>query len=196
MTDPRQGDPPAAGATGGPTTSADGALTSVARTHDISGQARAELELLGCLLHADAEQAAEIARAVPADVFTDPLTRVAYSAAEQLAGHGAPVTPPDVVAVVVHAGLWPRDLHHEVTGRVIDAYTDCLFPSAWRVAAAQLLDAHAVRVTSAKLAQAAALLREGHLRDVAAQLHDAAEFLELVAGWSGHVRREGLGVVA
>jgi hypothetical protein len=162
---------------------ADGTASIVGAGSDISEQVR-DRDLLGVMLQcqtpADVKQ---IMFTVPAEAFADPLNAAIWRAAEALADHGV-CGPVAVVKTVVAAGLWPRDCHHEVTGRVIDAITDVRFDADdWSTPAVEVLYAYGRRTAAARLAHVARILPSGRLHKVAADLFAVAEFVETVAHW-------------
>ena len=143
-----------------------------------------ELQLLGTMLRCQTPaDVLDIMFTVPPEAFADPLNAAVWRAAEALADNGV-CDPVSVVQTVVRAGLWPRDLHHEVTVRVVDAITDSRFDSdEWVTPALGVLYAHGRRTTASKLAHVARILPSARLHDVARELFEAAEFAETVAHW-------------
>ena len=161
-------------------------------TSDISD----ELQLLGCLLRCgSADEVVGMTFAVPPRVFDDRLNAALWRAGEQLAAHGV-ADAVTVVQSVLVAGLWPRDLHHEVTVRALDAVEGSRFdPWEWRLPALAVLEAHVRRETARRLALVASILPSARVQDVVRGLLDAAEYAEVVIGWIGHVSA-GEGVAA
>lgn len=151
------------------------------------GDKAAELELLGTMLRCQTPaDVKDIMFAVPAKAFADPLNGALWRAAEALADNGV-CDPVGVVQTVVAAGLWPRDLHHEVTVRVVDAIDGSRFdPTDWNTPAKEVLYAYGRRTTASKLAQVARVLPSARLHDVARDLFAVAEFAETVAYWIDH----------
>ncbi len=161
---------------------ADGTEASVGDGGDTT-----ERQLLGCLLHCETvEQIHVITFAVPAEAFADPLNAAIWRTVQALADQGV-CDPASVAMMTVVAKQWPQDLHHEVTARVIDAITGCVFPTVWRPLAAEVIDAHARRLASRHLAAVAANLRTAHIADLGRGLFTAAEVVETCQGWIRHV---------
>ena len=181
---------------GGPGDSGDrqgsGSSASVPPTGDDSD----ELQLLGCMLRcASADEVVGMTYAVPPRVFDNRLNAAMWRAGEQLAAHGV-ADAVTVVQSVLVAGLWPRDLHHEVTVRALDAVEGSRFdPWEWRLPALAVLEAHVRRETARRLALVASILPSARVQDVVRGLLDAAEYAEVVVGWIGHVSA-GEGVAA
>lgn len=146
-----------------------------------------ELDLLGAMLRCQTPaDVKDIMFTVPAEAFSHPLDTAIWRAAEALADNGV-CDPVAVVRTVVTAGLWPRDLYHEVTVRVVDAITTCRFdPDEWVTPALDVLYAHGRRTTASKLSHVARILPSARLHDVARELFEAAEFAETVAHWIDH----------
>jgi hypothetical protein len=151
-----------------------------------------ELQLLGtvlrCQTHTDV---LNMTGTVPPEAFHRPLDAAIWRAAGTLADNGV-ADPVAVVRTVVAAGLWPRDLHHEVTVRVVDAITASRFdPHEWHTPAVDVLHAYARRTAAAKLSQVARILRGARLHTVARDLFAVAEIVQTAATKADHVDAGG-----
>lgn len=132
-----------------------------------------EAQLIGCVLHCPhAEAVLGIARAVPAEAIEDTLHRAIFSAAADLARLGR--WDPASVARQVHLNGWPRDVHSQVTGRIVDLLTGCAWPAAWQHAAAEVIELHARRRVAVVLQRTEQALADQPLTHLAASLTDAA----------------------
>ena len=149
-----------------------------------------ETQLLGAMLRCTtAAEVLEIMWVIPSAAFEQPLDQAIWQAAQALADHGG-ADPARTVQVVVSAGLWPRDLHHEVTLRVIEAMEHGRFDShEWRTPAVDVLTAYARRVTAARLALLATGLGSARPQEIDRDLFAAAEFVETVVGWINHIEQ-------
>ena len=147
-----------------------------------------DTQLLGALLRATtATEVHAMVYAVPAEAFAHRLDQGIWTAAIALADNGI-ADPARTVQTVVAAGLWPRDLHHEVTARVIEAIEAARFdPHEWQTPAEDVLTDYARRVTASKLALVASGLPSAAPREIGRQLFAAAEFAETVVHWIDHV---------
>lgn len=157
-----------------------GASTSVPGGGDRTGQATPdERQLLGCVLCvSDLQAVREIARYVPVSVFSDALDRAIYGAVVATANAGE-WDRPRLAALVLEAGLWPRSMHAEVTGRIVDRINECVFPSAWRTYAAAVLEAHSRRLIAEKLVGLGDVLRTRSLHEVGRALTEAGDFTQM-----------------
>lgn len=178
---------PGAGGTGGRSDRTSTQSDPILRVNHEMSDDSYELELLGAMLRCQTPaDVRDIMFTVPAEAFGDPLNAAIWRAAEALVDNGVS-DPVGVVQTVVAAGLWPRDLHHEVTARVVDAITDSRFdPHDWNTPAVEVLYSHGRRTAAAKLAQVARILPSARLHKVAADLLEVAEFVETVAYWIDH----------
>lgn len=149
-----------------------------------------ETQLLGAMLRCTtAAEVLEIMWVIPSAAFEDRLDQAIWQAAMALADQGG-ADPALCVQVVVAAGLWPRDLHHEVTLRVIEAIEETRFdPHEWQTPAVDVLTGYARRVTASRLALVANALGSARLQEIDRDLFAAAEFVETVVGWINHVER-------
>ena len=149
-----------------------------------------ETQLLGAMLRCTtAAEVQEIMWVIPSAAFEHRLDQAIWQAAMALADHGG-ADPARCVQVVVAAGLWPRDLHHEVTLRVIEAIETGRFDShEWRTPAVDVLTAYARRVTAARLALLATGLGSARPQEIDRDLFAAAEFVETVVGWINHIEQ-------
>ena len=161
-------------------------LSSVKATGDTFGDH--DSQLLGALLRATtAAEVHAMVYAVPAEAFEHRLDQGIWRAGQALADNGI-ADPARLVQTVVAAGLWPRDLHHEVTVRVIEAIEAARFdPHEWQTPAVDVLTAYARRVTASKLSMVAVVMPSATPREIGRQLFAAAEFAETVVHWIDHV---------
>lgn len=155
-----------------------------------------ETQLLGCMLRSTSPaEIKAMTYAVPARGFDDRLTGALWAAGEQLALVNVADTA-TTVQIVVKAGLWPKDLHHEVTLRALEAIESARFdPAEWPHVAVEVLHGHLRRETARRLARVASILPGARVQDVVRGLLDAAEYADVVVGWIGHVSA-GEGVAA
>lgn len=149
-----------------------------------------ETQLLGAMLRCTtAAEVQEIMWVIPSAAFEHRLDQAIWQAAMALADHGG-ADPARCVQVVVAAGLWPRDLHHEVTLRVIEAIEVGRFDShEWRTPAVDVLTGYARRVTASRLALLATGLGSARPREIDRDLFAVAEFVGHVVGWINHIER-------
>ena len=149
-----------------------------------------ETQLLGAMLRCTtAAEVQEIMWVIPSAAFEHRLDQGIWQAAMALADHGG-ADPARCVQVVVAAGLWPRDLHHEVTVRVIEAIEVARFDShEWRTPAVDVLTGYARRVTASRLALLATALGSARPCEIGRDLFAVAEFVETIVGWIGHIER-------
>lgn len=161
---------------------------SVTATTDNDGDA--DTQLLGAMLRCStAAEVHAIMYAIPAEAFERGLDQGIWRAAQALADRGV-ADPVKTVQAVVAAGLWPRDLHHEVTGRVVEAMIAGRFdPHEWQTPAVDVLTAYARRVLASRLARLATVLPTARPHNVARDLFAAAEFVETVVHWIEHIER-------
>lgn len=147
-----------------------------------------EAQLVGCVLHcARGEDVLAIARAVPAEAIEDTLHRAIFGACVDLARPGR--WDPASVARQVHLNGWPRDVHGQVTGRIVDLIAECAWPSAWQSAAAEVIETHARRRLAVLLTRTEDALGGQPLDALALSLTDAADVArscgQLVAALTG-----------
>jgi hypothetical protein len=190
VTDPRNAAAPGTRGTGGNENDQGRSEAIVGQTGD---KADNEMQLLGCMLRCgSAAEIQSMTYAVPARVFSDRLTAALWLAGEHLANNNV-ADAATTVKVAVMAGLWPRDLHHEVTSRAVDAIEASKFdPWEWPFVALQVLDAHLRRETARRLSLVAADLPNVNPRNIVRDLLDAVEYAETVLGWMGHIDRQEL----
>ena len=201
---------PGAGGTGGGDQEDTGSVSTLPPTGDNSGQPaqahgrtapgdppqernsreEADTQLLGALLRATtATEVHAMVHAVPAEAFEHRLDQGIWRAGQALADSGI-ADPARVVQTVVAGGLWPRDLHHEVTVRVIEAIEVARFDShEWRTPAVDVLTGYARRVTASRLALLATALGSARPCEIGRDLFAVAEFVETIVGWIGHIER-------
>lgn len=142
-----------------------------------------ETQLLGAVLAMTSPQEVQtVLDDVPAACFTDPLDQAIYTAAARMVTAGV-WDPAGLARAVIEGGLWPRQLHGEVTGRIVDRIVGCLWPAAWRSHAAAVLDNHTRRTIAEKVVGLSHTLQTADLREVARELHNAAEYAD-----NGHAR--------
>lgn len=135
-----------------------------------------EAQLVGCVLHcARGGDVLGIARVVPAEVIEDRLHHAIFTAAVDLARLGR--WDPASVARQVHLNGWPRDVHGQVTGRIVDLVADCAWPSAWQEAAAEVIELHARRRLAAVLQRTEDALGGQPLAALEQSLTDAADIV-------------------
>lgn len=147
-----------------------------------------EAQLVGCVLHCTSgENVLAIARAVPAEAISDTMHRAIFAACVDLARLGR--WDPASVARTVHLNGWPRDVHGQLTGRIVDLLTECAWPAAWQQAAAEVIETHTRRRLAALLVRAEAALGVQPLTDLAQTFTDAADIARncgaLVAALTG-----------
>lgn len=154
------------------------------------GDIPADTQLLGCLVRCrTAEQVNAITYAVPAEAFTAPVDTAIWRAAEILADEGVS-DPASIARTVMVYELWPKDLHHEVSVRLVDAIVQGRFEAhEWQTPAVDVLTAYARRATARHLALLATSLSSARPQNIARDLFAAAEFAETVVHWIGHVDR-------
>lgn len=148
----------------------------------------ADTQLLGAMLRCNtAAEVLEMVYAIPAEAFEHRLDQAIWQAGQALADAGI-ADPARTVQTVAAAGLWPRDCHHEVTLRVIEAIEAARFgPHEWQTPAVDVLTAYARRVTASKLSMVAVVMPSATPREIGRQLFAAAEFAETVVHWIDHV---------
>lgn len=175
---------PGAGSTGGEDRAGAGSSSIVRPTGDIP----AETQLLGCLLRCQtAEQVNAITYAVPAEAFTAPRDQSIWRAAEILADNGDS-DPASIARTVMAYELWHKDLHHEISVRLVDVIEQGRFEAhEWQTPAVDVLTAYERRAVARQLALFAASLATARPQNIARDLFAAAEFAETVVHWIAHI---------
>jgi hypothetical protein len=186
---PRNDRAPGAGHAGGQSDQqASGSLSILASGGDTAAQ------LIGVVLRcATPAEANPILYAVPAEAFEHPLDQGIWRAAQVVAAAGE-CDPVRVVQTVVAAGLWPRDLHHEVTVRMVDAIIQSRFDThEWQTPAADVLTAYARRTAASRLALVANDLGSARPQQLGRDLLATAALLEAVAAGIEHIQHSQVG---
>lgn len=186
---PRNDRAPGAGHTGGRSDQqASGSLTILPPSSDTAAQ------LIGVVLRcATPAEANPILYAVPAEAFEHRLDQGIWRAAQVVAAGGG-CDPVLVVQTVVAAGLWPTDLHHEVTVRMVDAIIQSRFDAhEWQTPAADVLTAYARRTAASRLALVANGLGSARPQQLGRDLMVTAALLEAVAAGIEHIQHSQVG---